>query len=45
MDSALRIGQGIVDFPQTVLDAATGQKDTRLLIGQAGFSFEDDIST
>ena len=43
-DSALRIGQGIVDFPQTVLDAATGQKDTRLLIGQEpGFSFEDDI--
>ena len=29
-DSALRIGQGIVDFPQTVLDAVTGQKDTRL---------------
>ena len=28
-DSALRIGQGIVDFPQTVLDGLTGVKDPR----------------
>lgn len=40
---ALRIGQGIVDLPQTALDAMTGMEDTRLLVGnnEPGFQMSD----
>jgi len=40
---ALRIGQGLVDLPQTALDAMTGMEDTRLLVGnnEPGFQMGD----
>ena len=31
-DSAMRIGQGLIDLPGTVLDAFTGKEDTRLVL-------------